>query len=58
MRIVIEREGGSNKVTAKYDSIEELINAAVGGFVDIGEDEHINLLHVIALNVVEERPQG
>ena len=58
MKIVIERVGGSNKVTDKYDSVQDLINSAVSGFVDIGEDEHINLAHVEAINVVEERPQG
>lgn len=58
MKIIIERQGGINKVTKKFNSVDELIKSANGGFVNIGEDEHINLAHVVTINVVEDRPEN
>ncbi len=55
MKIILERASGSNKVTDKYESIENLINSAVKGFVDVGNDEFVNLNDVISINTVEER---
>lgn len=58
MKILVERVGGANKVTGEFESVEELIKSAVNGFVNIGEDEYVNLSQVSALNVVEKRPEN